>query len=295
MLNDDDDDDDDDDWREAQRKARALKRAARERLATGHIGGTDADDRGEEEAAVAEVDPLAWLLRTEPQPHEYVPQVGDEVVYLRRGHERSVGAYPDLSAMPAPPYLIHPALPHAVRCRVLQIEYVPAGVAEAEAEAEAEKRGLVRLHVRLLALGASEPASNGDNGDAVNGGTVNGGAVKYGAELAPQREAISAACDDDGTPSGEEWLVTIPAPAAGCADFLVLYGKNVRVQRRLQMRRAGRSPTTLTRIRTLTQVRTCMRRGSGICAAKAAPRVGRYGCAARSLTRRASLCGTLGR
>ena len=44
--------------------------------------------------------------------------VGDEMVYLRRGHEATLVRYPEATP---PPYEAWPSLPSAVRCRVLRV------------------------------------------------------------------------------------------------------------------------------------------------------------------------------
>ena len=44
--------------------------------------------------------------------------VGDEMVYLRRGHEATLVRYPEATP---PPYEACPSLPSAVRCRVLRV------------------------------------------------------------------------------------------------------------------------------------------------------------------------------
>ncbi|KAL3926791.1 MAG: hypothetical protein SGPRY_003137 [Prymnesium sp.] len=128
------------------------------------------------------VDPAGWLAGTEPARHEYVPQVGDAVVYLRRGHEASLAQLPERHE---PPYAAQPWLPLAVGCEVVEVSCVPADRA-------------VSPHMRLsVALSVRECPLGGPAGSGVS----------------TRREARQAA---------EVWKVTVYAAAAGAVDFLIL-------------------------------------------------------------------------
>lgn len=64
---------------------------------------------------------LAWLLQSEVEETRYIPQFGDEVVYLRQGHEE----YLDMYKLDEPgPWTIYGgALCHSEVCQVVGLEY----------------------------------------------------------------------------------------------------------------------------------------------------------------------------
>ena len=134
-------------------------------------------------------------------PHqELVPQLGDHVVYLRRGHERTLEALPgmrDACGRSPPPYEQYPELPLAVCCEVVGVATVVLPPAATAADAP-PATALVQLHVTLRhRLHALE----------------------------------TAACE---TAAYETWRVAVPPPAAGCADFLVLKAQYEHAQRQWQ-------------------------------------------------------------
>jgi hypothetical protein len=207
--------DEDGDWSADER---AHYRAEREshRAKRGRV----VDDSESEEVVGVEnpspsPEPLAWLMRTEPQPNEMVPQVGDQVVYLRRGHAQAVALYAPSPGVPVPPYLAHPELPNAVRCEVLQVLYVPSKMASPVPQ--------VCLHVKLRVLGGVATPTSQD------------GAPHMEAD-APSR---SATWSTEHVPAGGEWLVELLPPAAGCADYLVLDSRYAHAQRQWAMCREG--------------------------------------------------------
>ena len=189
-------------------------------------------------------DPLGWLLRTEQSSTEFVPQLGDAVTYLRRGHEEALSLYADHEGLPPPPFVAHPNLPCAVACTVTAVRYVPPK--------PLEQPPLGRLHVTLQVDGSVGDGSAGDGsagdgsaGDGPTGASTDqsppGGDLGafLGRELIDDKAALgvgggsTAPVAHDGEPAGgssggpaasahEEWVVTVPPPAAGCADFLVL-------------------------------------------------------------------------
>ena len=184
-------------------------------------GGAEEEEEEEEWAAgsamemetswaTALVGPLGWLLRSEARASEFVPQVGDRLIYLRRGHEQSLKIYPDHRSLPPPPFDVHPELPNAVACEVLAVHCM--------APRPKDKTSALRLHVelRVCAAEAARPAA---------------------------AEAASSSAADVGSnssvPDGENWVVTVPPPEAGCTDFLVLGGRYEHALKQWHICRAG--------------------------------------------------------
>ena len=86
-------------------------------------------------------------------------QVGDAVIYLRRGHAKALESYADQPGMPRPPYVAHPQLAPAVACEVLEVMYLQPR--------STEPHQLVRLHVRLRVCASGMAAAEADEAAAV--------------------------------------------------------------------------------------------------------------------------------
>jgi len=189
-----------DDDEEEERPRRRRGRGSKGQRATYDEEEDEEDEEDEEEVAGVAQDPIAWLMRTAPCPQELVPQLGDHVVYLRRGHERTLAALPgmrDACGRSPPPYEQYPELPLAVCCEVVGVATVVLPPAATAADAP-PATALVQLHVTLRhRLHALE----------------------------------TAACE---TAAYETWRVAVPPPAAGCADFLVLKAQYEHAQRQWQ-------------------------------------------------------------
>ena len=123
-------DDGDDDEDEAL--ARALAESAAEAAAAVASGGTSAAAprkpsrrRGPHPLGLP-LDFPAWMRATEPGL-SYVPQLGDEVVYFRQGHEAFARRYPDRRLEPEPlPWETRPSLAASLVCRVVSVEWIVA-------------------------------------------------------------------------------------------------------------------------------------------------------------------------
>ena len=191
----------------------ASSRASRRRV----LDDEDDDESGGEEEEEEEEDgdgagvTMAddWLLRESSHPSEFVPQVGDLVVYLRRGHEQSVHAYPDRHGLPPPPYLVHPSLPNAVRCEVLEVSYLQAGPKEVPP--------LTRIHVGLKVCAQADQPGAEEEERAEEEAAAEGGAA--GSADADDSSVVAKA---GAVPEFEQWVVTVAPPAAGVTDFLIL-------------------------------------------------------------------------
>ena len=218
------------------------------------------EEEEEEEVVVVEeekeVHPADWLRSVETPPNTYLPQLGDRVIYLRRGHEAALLRHPEGeggegegeggegcgSGLLLPPYVLHPDLPLAVECEVIALQAFPprhtedsAGHRRGQAGRKQPGRGratveCVRLHARLRVLtpryappsaareAARRPAQKAEGVEGTADLSANSTASRVGTRGSANRTARELH-------AGEEWEVAVPPPDAGCPDFLVLEAK----------------------------------------------------------------------